>query len=169
MIKNCTRCELSKTRVNVVAGRGSLTSTILIIGEAPGKAEDVVGQSFIGESGKLLAALLQRSGIDPEGCYYTNTVMCRPCDEREGDSREPAQNEVFLCLDNVLSTINSLKHLKGVIFAGSIAKKWYASRLKGIPQVNIMHPALLARQGGPASPHYRDALNALKEFYESVR
>ena len=151
-------------------GWGRPNSTILIIGEAPSKAEDVLGRAFLGESGNTLSSLLQRSGIDPDDCYYLNVVLCRPCDEREGDNRDPSKEEVFLCLDNVLQSINSLKYIRGVIFAGSTAKKWYASRLKGIKQVTIIHPALLSRQGGAASPHYRDALNALKEFrYEIDR
>jgi uracil-DNA glycosylase len=164
MITNCQKCGLSKTRVNVVVGRGSTSATVLFIGEAPGKSEDVLGRAFIGESGKLLDTLLKRSGIPPENCFYTNTVLCRPCNVLHGENREPSPMEVFLCLDNVLQTINCLNHLKGIVFAGKIAKKWYAARLHGLPQCYIMHPAALLRQGGAASPHYRDALNSLVEF-----
>ena len=164
MIKNCQKCGLAKTRVNVVVGRGPANATILVIGEAPGKSEDVLGQAFIGESGKLMDTLLERAGIETLKCFYTNTVLCRPCDAAGGANREPLPEEVFLCLDNVLQTINCLKHIKGIIFAGKVSKKWYAARLKGLPQCHVIHPAALLRQGGAASPHYRDALNSLKEF-----
>jgi len=161
---NCQKCPLCKTRVHIVIGRGPLTATTLVIGEAPGKTEDVLGQAFIGDSGKLLDTLLCRAGIDPQDCYFTNTVLCRPCDSRDGENREPTEQEIFLCLDNVLKTINCLQNIHGIVFAGKIAKKWYAARLKGLPQCYIIHPAALLRQGGAASSHYLDAVNILKEF-----
>jgi len=166
---NCDKCGLSKTRVNIVTGRGKPGASILIIGEGPGKSEDVLGQAFIGESGKLLDTLLGRAGFDIDDCFYTNTVFCRPCDSYSGENREPKPEEIFLCLNNVLQTISCLKNIKGIILAGKIAKKWYATRLKGIPQVCVIHPTALLRQGGSASSHYRDALNALKEFYVQLR
>jgi uracil-DNA glycosylase family 4 len=165
----CNRCGLSKTRINMVIGRGTLTASVLVIGEAPGKAEDVLGHAFIGESGKLLDSLLERAGIWATDCFYTNTVFCRPCDEPNGENREPKTEEIFLCLNNVLQTITCLKYLKGIIYAGKVSKKWYAARLRGLPSVSIIHPAALLRQGGTASPHYRDALNALKEFKYELR
>lgn len=167
-IMNCKKCRLSTTRVNVVTGRGNKNAHLLFIGEAPGKSDDVLGQAFIGESGKLLDGLLVRARIPLDVCYFTNTVFCRPCDSLGGDNREPKEDEVFMCLDNVLKTINCLTQIRGVVFAGKIAKKWYAARLKGIPQVSIMHPAALLRQGGRVSSHYLDTLNALKEFYEML-
>jgi len=148
----------------MVIGRGTLSASILVIGEAPGRSEDVLGQAFIGDSGKLLDSLLERAGIWTTDCFFTNTVFCRPCDGPNGENREPKAEEIFLCLNNVLETITCLKYLKGIIYAGKVSRKWYASRLKGLPSVNIIHPAALLRQGGTASPYYRDALNSLKEF-----
>ena len=164
----CERCELSKKRINLVLGRGQMDATILIIGEAPSKSEDLLGQAFTGDSGRLIEDTLQRSGIPLEKCYFTNTLLCRPCDAQNGESREPSEKEIFLCLDNVLNTIQSLKHLKGIILTGKTAKKWYSTRLKHFPQVHIMHPSVLLKQGGKASPFYRDILNTLKEFYNEI-
>ena len=162
MLINCTKCPLAFTRTKIVVGRGSLTATTLIIGEAPGKSEDVLGQAFIGDSGKLFDEMLSRVGID--NCFFTNTILCRPCDSRDGENREPLPAEIFLCLENVQKIINSLHHIKGIIFAGSIAKRYFATRLKGLPQCHIVHPSFLLRTGGKASPHYLDAINSLKEF-----
>jgi DNA polymerase len=169
LIQNCKKCRLANTRVNVVIGRGSRDAEILVIGEAPGKSEDVLGQAFIGEAGKFLDELLYNAHINPAGCYFTNTVLCRPCDKFGGENREPSKDEIFLCLDNVLTTINCLNKLKGVIIAGKVAKRWYGSRLKGLPQVNITHPSALLRAGGKACSLYRDNLNALKEFYGQLK
>jgi uracil-DNA glycosylase len=164
MIINCHKCALSKTRVNVVVGRGIFTASILVMGEAPGKSEDVLGQAFIGDSGKLLDEMLKRVNINPLDCFFTNTIMCRPCDTRDGENREPLSDEIFLCMGNVQETIEKLKYIKGIIFAGSIAKRYFANRLKGLPQCHIVHPSFLLRTGGKASPHYLDAINSLKEF-----
>ena len=99
-ITKCQKCPLFKTRVQVVVGRGPLTATTLVIGEAPGEAEDVLGQAFIGPSGKLLDDMLIKAKIN--NCFFTNTILCRPI-----DNREPLPAEIFLCLDNILKIINS--------------------------------------------------------------
>ena len=46
--KNCNACSLSNTRNNVVFGKGNQKAKILIIGEAPGKDEDLSGEPFVG-------------------------------------------------------------------------------------------------------------------------
>ncbi len=165
----CKRCDLHEYRTKIVRGRGNPdTATILIIGEAPGKSEDVLGTAFIGESGKLLDDLLQRAGIPAHECYMTNTVLCRPTDKRGGENREPTEQEVYSCLPNVLNVIDGLPNIVAVIFAGKVSKKWYGQRFKHLESVNIMHPSALLRQGGPASSFFRDNINALKEFYEKI-
>ena len=161
---NCQKCLLCKTRVNLVIGRGPATAITRVIGEAPGTSEDVLGEAFVGESGQFLDEMLCKVKIDPALCFFTNTILCRPCDSRGGDNREPLPAEIFLCLNNVLLIINSLKYIRGVIFAGAIAKRYFATRLKGLPQCHIVHPSFLLKQGGKASSHYLDAINTLKEF-----
>jgi DNA polymerase len=160
---------LSKTRTKIAAVRGDLkTARFLFIGEAPSRSEDVLGLPFVGESGKLLDALIIRAGIPLDSCIFTNTVLCRPCDARGGENREPTNDEIFACIGNVTSIVSRIKTLSGVVLAGKISKKYYARVFKSIPSVQIMHPSALYRQGGAASSHYRDALNALKEFYNEI-
>jgi uracil-DNA glycosylase family 4 len=168
MIKNCNKCPLSKTRVNIVTGRGRIDAKILIIGESPGKSDDVLGQAFIGESGALLDILLKDSGIDPGMCFFTNTILCRACDSRTGENREPKPEEIFLCLENVLKIINSLKRVQGIVIAGKVSKQWYGNRFKGTPQCVIIHPAALLRQGGKASSHWLDMKNILSDFRKDM-
>ena len=55
---NCEQCILSKSRNKVVFGKGDKKSKIFIIGEAPGKDEDLNGEPFIGRAGKLLTEIL---------------------------------------------------------------------------------------------------------------
>ena len=50
----CTRCELCKTRTNVVFGQGVEDAEVLFVGEGPGQNEDEQGLPFVGRSGQLL-------------------------------------------------------------------------------------------------------------------
>jgi uracil-DNA glycosylase family 4 len=164
----CTKCQLAKTRIKIVPGRGELTAKILIIGESPSKGDDVLGLTFTGEVGKLVDLLLTRAEINPKDCYFITSILCRPCDTQNGETRDVIADEIFACFDNVISSFSRLFYLKGIIFAGSVAKKWYASRFKGMPQTTIISPALLAHQGGAASSHFLDALNLLIDFRKEL-
>lgn len=164
----CTKCQLAKTRIKIVPGRGELTAKILIIGESPSKGDDVLGLTFTGEVGKLLDLLLVRASISPKDCYFITSVLCRPCDRQNGETREVYTDEIFSCFDNIIERFSYLPNIRGVVFTGSVAKKWYASRFKGMPQTTIISPALLAHQGGAASSHFLDALNSLIDFRKEL-
>ena len=51
---NCQRCDLWKTRRNVVIGKGNKNADIMFIGEGPGEQEDIQGYPFVGPAGQLL-------------------------------------------------------------------------------------------------------------------
>lgn len=51
-ILHCTKCELAKTRQHVIFGEGNMKAHVLIIGEAPGRDEDIQGRPFVGLSGQ---------------------------------------------------------------------------------------------------------------------
>ncbi|HEX2912868.1 MAG TPA: uracil-DNA glycosylase [Chloroflexia bacterium] len=79
--KTCVRCDLSKTRTQVVFGDGPYVQGklgIMIVGEAPGEDEDKQGRPFVGRSGKLLNTMLQEAGLSREDIWVTNTNKCRP-------------------------------------------------------------------------------------------
>ena len=57
-MKNCQRCRLCAGRTQVVSGRGPEDAELMLVGEAPGAAEDADGLAFVGRSGKLLDRLL---------------------------------------------------------------------------------------------------------------
>ena len=79
--KNCTRCELGQHREEVggefVPGEGP-RRRMMFIGEGPGTAEERHGRPFIGRSGELLRALLEKLGV-MDHAYITNLVPCRSC------------------------------------------------------------------------------------------
>lgn len=61
---------------------GSRSSKIALIGEAPGKEEDLCGVPFVGSAGKRLNSLLYAAGIDRSQCYIDNVVQTRPPDNK---------------------------------------------------------------------------------------
>jgi len=90
---NCQQCPLgSMGRTTVVFGKGNPNALIMLIGEAPGKDEDIQGKPFVGRSGKLLNQVLQMVGIQPEDIYITNIVKCRP-----PENRAPLPIETSIC------------------------------------------------------------------------
>lgn len=91
--KNCTLCPLSSLgRTHVVFGRGNPDAKLMLIGEAPGKDEDIQVVPFIGRSGKLLSKTLKALNIEENDLYITNIVKCRP-----PQNRAPLPNESAMC------------------------------------------------------------------------
>ena len=79
----CTRCELCKTRTNVVFGQGVENAEVLFVGEGPGQSEDEQGLPFVGRSGQLLDCYLFAIDLDrSRNCYIANIVKCRPPQNR---------------------------------------------------------------------------------------
>ena len=88
----CEACELCKTRTQVVFGVGNPEAEVLFIGEAPGKNEDEQGEPFVGRAGKLLDEMLAMIGLQREHIYITNSVKCRP-----PENRDPLNTEKDAC------------------------------------------------------------------------
>lgn len=164
-IMKCERCNLAKTRRLLVAGKGSIPADILFLGEAPGKTEDLLGEPFIGQSGKLLDAMLLDAGFGSTKYFVTNSVLCRPCDSIGGDSREPAEVEVLTCKENILQ-IYFRVNPKVVIFVGKIAEKYYKNEFPF--SFSILHPSFVLRQGGKASPWYLNNVRKLQEVLKAL-
>lgn len=88
----CINCNLCESRQQVVWGKGNPNADIMLIGEAPGRNEDVQGVPFIGRSGNLLDSLLGQASLSRASIYITNTVKCRP-----PDNRDPTPREIEAC------------------------------------------------------------------------
>ena len=89
----CEKCELCKTRTNVVFGTGNKNARLLFIGEAPGEQEDLSGTPFVGRAGKLLDQYLEAVGIDRSDVYIANILKCRP-----PKNRDPLPAEEDACI-----------------------------------------------------------------------
>lgn len=91
----CSLCCLSENRTQVVAGKGNLNSRLMIIGEAPGADEDLLGEPFVGRCGDLLTKMLDECEIARDNIYITNVVKCRPVSGKR--NRAPAADEIQAC------------------------------------------------------------------------
>ncbi len=114
---NCTKCELHKTRHNVVIGKGSKETKIMFIGEGPGHDEDMQGLPFVGKAGQLLDKMLAAIGLNLTNCYICNIVKCRP-----PQNRDPSDEEQSACKEYLDSQINLIKP-QIIICLGRIAAK----------------------------------------------
>lgn len=113
--KECKKCGLYKTRTNTVFGRGNQTASLLFVGEAPGEKEDLSGKPFVGAAGKLLDKYLEAVGISTDDYYITNTVKCRP-----PQNRDPLPEEQEACKEFLRAQVQEIKP-KLIVCLGRIA------------------------------------------------
>lgn len=102
-ISNCTDCPLHQNRSRAVPGEGPENAEIMLIGEAPGFNEDKQGRPFVGAAGQFLEKLLASANLSREDVYITNTVKCRPL-----NNRDPLPVEMAACrkyLDRQIAAI----------------------------------------------------------------
>ena len=91
-IGDCHRCPLGDTRTQVVFGVGDSSARVMLIGEAPGKNEDLKGEPFVGAAGQLLNELLAHAGLERGDVYIANVLKCRP-----PANRDPEPLEIETC------------------------------------------------------------------------
>jgi DNA polymerase len=178
-VRNCKKCELWKTRRNAVPGEGSLDTSLMFIGEAPGYWEDVKGRPFVGAAGRLLDSLLERISLSRENVYITNVVKCRP-----PKNRDPLPIEVETCTPYLNRQIQILQP-KIIVTLGRHATSYilskagiqedagitrlrgqvYTAKLFGIflSVLPMFHPAAVLH-----NPRYRDALERDFHFLKSL-
>ena len=103
-VSNCTDCPLHQNRSRAVPGEGPENAEIMLIGEAPGFNEDKQGRPFVGAAGQFLEKLLASANLSREDVYITNTVKCRPL-----NNRDPLPVEMAACrkyLDRQIAAIS---------------------------------------------------------------
>jgi len=118
-VLKCTKGELAETRSHVIFGEGNPNGGIFIIGEAPGRDEDLQGRPFVGKSGQLLDKILAACGFTrEEHVFISNIVKCRP-----PDNRVPTPQEAAVCMPWLLKQIE-LANPKILILLGATALKY---------------------------------------------
>lgn len=84
--------DLAESATQLVMGSGNPDAKIVLIGEAPGKSEDLRGEAFVGASGKFLDFMLSDVGLTRQDVYITNIVKYRPPNNRDP---KPAEKQSF--------------------------------------------------------------------------
>ncbi len=90
--EECRACPLCDGRTNLVFGVGNPHARVMIVGEAPGKNEDLQGEPFVGKAGQYLNELLELADLKREDVYIANVLKCRP-----PGNRNPQPDEILAC------------------------------------------------------------------------
>ncbi|ADK67299.1 phage SPO1 DNA polymerase-related protein [Olsenella uli DSM 7084] len=126
LMGNCQLCELGQTRSNLVFGVGDPHARVMIIGEGPGKNEDLQGEPFVGAAGKKLDALLGNAGLTRDEVYIANVVKCRP-----PSNRNPRPAEIEACSPFLREQVRSIWP-DAIICLGNFASQWVLKTDRGV-------------------------------------
>ena len=173
-VADCTACKLCASRKNTVFGVGPAAPEAsapprvdwLIVGEAPGEQEDLRGEPFVGQAGKLLDNMLRAVGVSRHGeaqaaqqsAFIVNVLKCRPPGNRNPALDEVAQCEPFLKRQIALLQPKIIlavgRFAVQSLLAGSVPDvqtqplgrlRGKVYRYEGVPVVVSYHPAYLLR------------------------
>lgn len=162
-ISDCRKCDLWKERTNFVFGVGNPQSKLVLVGEAPGKEEDLQGKPFVGRAGQLLDKILAAINLNRDKVYICNILKSRP-----PENRTPHQDEIDACLP-YLETQLKIINPKLIVALGATA----AQTLLGVKTplgklrsqiwkwndfnlVATYHPAALLRNSNWKRPTWED-------------
>lgn len=167
-VAECRACALCQQRKQAVLGVGDRNPDWLFVGEGPGAEEDVQGEPFVGQAGKLLDNMLAALGIARGNkVYIGNAVKCRP-----PGNRTPEAAEMAICRPYLERQIALLKPKiivllgKAAVFSVLNEDKTLSSmrgqrfEYAGIPVVVTYHPAYLLRNLPDKAKAWEDLLLA---------
>lgn len=150
----CVACGLAETRTQVVFGVGAFDADLMLVGEAPGRNEDLQGEPFVGAAGKLLDSLLGEIGIARDDVYIANVLKCRP-----PGNRDPRPDEIDACKGFLRQQLE-LVDPRVVMTLGNFATQLLLKRTVGITRLRgqvypwwhrqlipTFHPAAALRSG----------------------
>ena len=170
LIRDCRLCSLCKTRTQTVFADGKSTARLLLVGEAPGRDEDLQGLPFVGRAGQLLNKMLAAIQLDRQDVYICNVLKCRP-----PDNRTPMPDEVERCSPYLEQQIALVKPVLigalGLSAAQALLKtkasmasmRGRRFEYRGIPLIATYHPAALLRNPGLKRDAWVD-LQMIRDF-----
>ncbi len=171
---DCKRCNLHTTRRNIVFGAGNPTACIVFVGEAPGKDEDIQGEPFVGQAGKLFDLILSSITLRRDEVYICNVVKCRP-----PGNRSPKRHEIEACEPFLIKQLDAIKPkiicALGAVAAQTLLKtKEGISKLRGIVHsfhniklISTYHPAFLLRNPYKKKEAWED-MHLIRKEYERI-
>jgi len=163
-------CNLKFTAKNLVFADGNPNADLMLVGEAPGRDEDLEGLPFVGRSGRLLDRMLAAIGLDRSSAYIANVIPWRP-----PGNRTPTPHETEICRPFIERQIELVNPKVMVNLGGPSAKTLLDTtegilRLRGnwrvhttasgiaIPAMPTLHPAYLLRTPAHKKLAWRDFL-----------
>jgi DNA polymerase len=163
-------CNLKFTAKNLVFADGNPEADLMLVGEAPGRDEDLEGLPFVGRSGQLLDRMLAAIGLDRNSAYIANVIPWRP-----PGNRTPTPHETEICRPFIERQIELVNPKVLVNLGGPSAKTLLNTtegilRLRGnwrvhttasglaIPAMPTLHPAYLLRTPAHKKLAWRDFL-----------
>lgn len=148
----CTACRLSEQRNKVVFGVGDPHARLMMIGEGPGRDEDLRGEPFVGRAGQLLDRIITAMGLRRQDVYIANAVKCRP-----PKNRNPLPDELGACRHFLLRQVEVVRPelivLLGRVAAQAVLEtdaplgrlRGRFEEWRGVPVMCTYHPAYLLR------------------------
>ena len=164
-------CELKKGARNTVFADGNAKARVLILGEAPGREEDLEGLPFVGRAGQLLDRMFEAIGLSRQSAdsqtalYITNVLPWRPPQNRDPDLGEIAMMRPFverhialIDPDIIIAMGNTpcaaLLNQKGIL---RLRGQWTTAL--GKPVLPMTHPAYLLRTPAAKREAWADLLS----------
>lgn len=170
-------CALRTTASRLVFADGNPQARLMLVGEAPGREEDIEGLPFVGRSGQLLNKMLAAIGLDRSQVYVTNIVPWRP-----PGNRTPTPQESAICLPFIVRQIELVAPDVLVCLGGPAAQallpiregimktrgRWfdYQAGSRSLRAMATLHPAYLLRQPLHKRLAWRDFL-AIKKALDA--
>jgi DNA polymerase len=170
-------CGLRATAKNLCFYRGAAQSRLMLIGEAPGRDEDIKGKPFVGRAGQLLDRMLAAIGLSEADVHITNIVYWRP-----PGNRTPTPQEAQVCRPFLERQVELAAPDFVLLLGGAAAKEIYGAaegimRLRGkwreatlgarkVRALATLHPAYLLRTPAAKRLAWRDLL-AVKAALEA--
>ena len=168
-------CALRRTATQICFSDGNPQARLMVVGEAPGREEDLAGKPFVGRSGQLLDRMLAAIGLSrhaeerENSVFIANVIFWRP-----PGNRTPTEQESLVCLPFLKRAIE-LAQPDLILCAGAVPSqrligvtdgilrlrgKWLSYECGGrmIPLMPTLHPAYLLRQPAQKRLAWRDLL-----------
>jgi uracil-DNA glycosylase len=179
MLRRFEGCGLKATAKNLCFYRGSERARLMIVGEAPGRDEDLEGKPFVGRAGMLLDKMLAAIGLSEADVHITNIVYWRPPGNRTPTPQEAIacrpflERQVALVAPDVVLALGgaATKHLfdiaEGIM---RVRGKWRDIEISGhkARAMATLHPAYLLRTPAAKGMAWRDLL-AIKEALKTTQ
>lgn len=164
-------CELKKGARNFVFADGNPAARVMIVGEAPGRDEDIEGKPFVGRAGQLLDRMLAAIGLSrasPDAgaaVYITNLLPWRPPQNREPTPEEMAmltpflERHIQLADPDVLILMGNTPCSALLGRRGILRMRGTWAEAMGKPAMPMTHPAYLLRNPAAKREAWADLLD----------